>query len=199
MVPPVLSAPRLRNAAATRDAILASATRHFARESYEQVGLRELAGDAGVDPALVSRYFGGKEQLFKEVLRGKDQHMMAGITRDGLPAHLAALLIDEGGGCETTSAKIDRLLILLRSASSPKASQIVRDAMNEDILEPIAGVLDGADAPLRASLCMAIVMGCGILRSAMGLAPLCDVDETVLRRRLTALFAAALADDAPGG
>lgn len=195
MVPPISCAPRIRNAAATREAMLASARRHFARESYDHVGLREIAGDAGVDPALVSRYFGSKEQLFKQALRGDDKHMMAGVTREALPGHLAGLLMDEGASCEVTSAKIDRLLILLRSASSPQASEIVRDAIDEDILSPIAEIAAGPDAAMRASLCMAVVMGCGILRTAMAIDPLCGADPARLRDRLIALFTAALAED----
>ena len=62
---------RRRNAATTRQAILQAAHRCFLDESYDSVGLREIASAAGVDVALVSRYFGGKEQLFKEAQEGK--------------------------------------------------------------------------------------------------------------------------------
>ena len=58
MAPP-LTPSRARNAAATRAAILQAARRRFAREGYDQTGLREVAADAGVDAALISRYFGG--------------------------------------------------------------------------------------------------------------------------------------------
>jgi AcrR family transcriptional regulator len=194
MIPPNPASPRARNAAATRQAILVSARRHFARESYEHVGLREIAGDAGVDPALVGRYFGGKEQLFKQAVRGDDQHMMQGIGREALPEHFASLLMDDHGlGCEVTAAKIERLLILLRSAGSSRAAEIIREAIDEDIVGPVAAVLGGDDAALRASLCLAVLMGSGILRTAMGFDPLRTADREALRSRLVALFAAALA------
>ncbi len=194
MIPPVHALPR-RNAAATRQAILASARRHFARENYENVGLREIAGDAGVDPALVSRYFGSKEQLFKEAVRGDDDHMMQGIARADLPAHFTALLMDEDGeDSEDAAAKIEQLLMLLRSASSPKASEIIREAIDEDILRPVASVLGGEDPELRASLCLAVLMGTGILRSGMMIEALRLGDRARLQRRLTALFAAALGE-----
>ncbi|NEX91457.1 helix-turn-helix domain-containing protein [Caulobacter sp. 17J65-9] len=48
--------------------ILAAARRLFARDSYEQVGMRDVGAAAGVDPALIVRYFGGKEGLFAAVL-----------------------------------------------------------------------------------------------------------------------------------
>ena len=192
MIPPT-QVSRLRNAAATREAILASARRHFARESYDNVGLREIAGDAGVDPALVGRYFGNKEQLFKEALRKDDQPAIAGIARDELPEYFASLLTsDKATDCAVTAAKIDHLLMLLRSASSPKASEIIRQAVDEDMLGPVAAVIGGEDAEVRASLCLSVLMGAGILRSAMALDPLCTNDGNRLHARLVNLFAAAL-------
>lgn len=192
MVPPIVA--RVRNAAATRQTILASARYHFARDSYDNVGLREIAGDAGVDPALVSRYFGGKEQLFKEALRGDKQHMMRGVERADLPEHLANLLLEDESNGEDAAATTERLLIILRSTSSLKAAEIIRDAMNEDILRPVASLLEGDDAQTRASLCLAVLLGAGILKSSIALEPLCSGSEGELRNRLIRLFAAALED-----
>ena len=59
---------RRRNAAATREAILASAREAFARVGYDGAGVREIAAGAGVTAMLVNRYFGSKEQLFAEVI-----------------------------------------------------------------------------------------------------------------------------------
>ncbi|RYY95332.1 MAG: TetR/AcrR family transcriptional regulator, partial [Alphaproteobacteria bacterium] len=56
-------AARKRNAITTRAALLAAATGRFMREGYDSVSLREIASDAGVDVSLVSRYFGGKDEL----------------------------------------------------------------------------------------------------------------------------------------
>ncbi|HVJ03088.1 MAG TPA: TetR family transcriptional regulator [Sphingomonas sp.] len=192
MIPPTQAPPRSRNAAATRQAILASARRHFARDSYENVGLREIARDAGADPALISRYFGSKEQLFKESVRA-DRELMQGITREALPAHFAALLLDgDTGDADHAADEMDRLMILLRSATSPKPSSIIREAIDEDILGPVAALLGGADAALRASLGLSVLMGTGIMRSALAIAPLDSLSADALRARLTALFAAAL-------
>jgi AcrR family transcriptional regulator len=193
MIPPTQA--RLRNAAATRQAILDSARRHFARDGYDNVGLREIAGDAGVDPALVCRYFGGKEQLLKEAVRGDTPPLFEGIALDDLPAHLAGLLLEDAGeGCDTAAEQTECLLILLRSASSPKASEIVREAAGEDILRPIASLLDGPDAEARAGLCLAVLIGVGMLRSALVFSPLFGAEEGELRGALERLFEAALRD-----
>ena len=59
---------RKRDSAATRAAILQAARRRFASEPFEQVGVRNVASDAGVDAALIARYFGSKEDLFRAVV-----------------------------------------------------------------------------------------------------------------------------------
>lgn len=55
---------RVRNAAETRADILAAARSRFGADGYERATLRAIAADVGVDPALVIRYFGSKQDLF---------------------------------------------------------------------------------------------------------------------------------------
>jgi len=188
----------VRNAAATRQAILDAARRQFARDSYENVGVRHIAGEAGVDPALVIRYFGGKEQLFREVLdNGKPDSFLEGVEAEKLPAHLVACVMDQVESCADAAAKTERLLIILRSATSLQASAIVHDAMDEFILEPIASLLGAPDGRLRACLALTVMMGSGVFRQIMNAKPVCDVGDTILRQRLQELFEAALASSGP--
>ena len=189
---------RPRNAAATRAAILLSARHQFATQSYENVGVREIAGDAGVDPALVNRYFGGKEALFREVLRGDKKDILDGLSAADLPARLASLLDEDPCGGHDMAEKVDRMLIILHSASSPTASEIVRGSMNADMLEPIAALLDGDDARIRASMTVAVLMGTAVMRTVMAVEPMCTSDPDVVRAKITDLFAAAVAPSSDG-
>jgi AcrR family transcriptional regulator len=59
-----MAAPRARNANQTRADILAAARRRFGSDGYERTTLRAVAADVGIDPALVVRYFGSKQDLF---------------------------------------------------------------------------------------------------------------------------------------
>jgi AcrR family transcriptional regulator len=182
---------RAKNGAATREAMLASARRRFLEESYENVGLRDIARDAGVDVALVGRYFGSKEELFKQVLRGaRGELFEPGIAAAELPALLATLATEKD--CSERREHLDRLLIILRSASSPRASELVRDAFRADVLDPIARVLGGPDGELRASLALAILMGTTILGTIMCVEPLSGGDQALLREKLKSLLGAAL-------
>jgi len=51
----------------TRDRILASARHIFARQGYDRTTIRAIAARAKINPAMVIRYYGSKEQLFATV------------------------------------------------------------------------------------------------------------------------------------
>lgn len=53
----------------TRERILSSARELFARNGIDNTSIRAIAGDAGVDPALVHHYFGTKTQLFAAAIQ----------------------------------------------------------------------------------------------------------------------------------
>src|SRR5690242_7071867 len=53
----------------TREDIAAAAARQFAELGYDRTTLRSVAQAAGVDAALVARFYGSKQQLFASVVR----------------------------------------------------------------------------------------------------------------------------------
>ena len=172
--------------------MLVAARKRFLEESYDNVSLREIAGDAGVDVALVNRYFGSKEGLFKEVLSSGKKKFDGNRTVAELPAYLANAIIDDDCGDEPNE-NVERLLIILRSASSAKAAEIVRQSMLEDVLDPFVKLLDGSESQMRASLCMALIMGVKVQRTIMGV----DPEESDIRKteqRLIEMFKVALAE-----
>lgn len=48
--------------------ILDAATRHFAEFGYDDASVRSIAGEAGVNPALINYYFRSKDDLYREVV-----------------------------------------------------------------------------------------------------------------------------------
>lgn len=184
--------PRARCAATTKAAILQAARRRFLAESYDNVGLRDIARDVGVDAALVARYFGSKEELFYEVVHaGKGNGLDPAVGADALPAYLAALLTSQRGDRE---AKIEQLQIILRSASSPKAAEVVRAALKDDVLEPVARLLSGPNGEIRACMALGVMIGATVMRTIMAVEPLCGGERPAVARRLERLFETALAD-----
>src|SRR5436190_7411970 len=78
------SGRRSRDAAASRRALLGAAGELFHERGYEGAKVRDIGERAGVDPALIARYFGGKEGLYLATLNEGD--------RDALPPDPAAAL-----------------------------------------------------------------------------------------------------------
>ncbi|GAA5076254.1 TetR family transcriptional regulator [Nocardia iowensis] len=52
-----------------REAILRAARARFSEAGFDKTSIRSVAGDAGVDPALVHHYFGTKQELFAAVVQ----------------------------------------------------------------------------------------------------------------------------------
>ena len=48
--------------------ILQSATRHFAEYGFDDASVRDIAGEAGVNAALINYYFRSKADLYREVV-----------------------------------------------------------------------------------------------------------------------------------
>lgn len=156
-----------RDAAATRQAILAAAHRRFVSSGYDQVGLREIAGDAGVDVALISRYFGGKEGLFLEVLVPAESKPVFApdMTVDEIADYLCDLMLNEDG--KGREHEMEMFIIMLRSVSSPKAGAIIRNQIAQDLLNPISTALKSEDSDWRANMALALMLGMGMLHSMM--------------------------------
>ena len=60
--------PRRRDAVATREALLASATELFAERGYDGVPVWAIAAKAGVNKAMISYHFGGKRNLYRAIV-----------------------------------------------------------------------------------------------------------------------------------
>ena len=84
----------LAGAARTRQAIADAARSLFATHEYADASVRTIAAEAGVDPALVIRYFSSKENLFLETVEFTElfQRAMAGPL-DGLGERLLNSLL----------------------------------------------------------------------------------------------------------
>ncbi len=59
-----MTATAPRRSDPTRAAILEAARNRFAADGYDRATIRAIAADAGIDPAMVMRYYGNKEKLF---------------------------------------------------------------------------------------------------------------------------------------
>ncbi|MFT4038476.1 MAG: TetR family transcriptional regulator [Thermomicrobiales bacterium] len=155
---------RKRSAPATRQAILEAARDCFAQESYDQVGVREIASMAGIDPALINRYFGSKEGLFREAIGGKfDMRTLFAGDRSSLAERLLMSAI-----MKPIETGHDPLQALLRSAGNDFARQTLRDAISAGFVEPLAAELPGPHPRERAELIGSLLLGLLAYRAIVG-------------------------------
>lgn len=153
---------RVRNAAITRASILEAGRKRFAREGYDGASLREIAADAGVDAALISRYFGSKDELFAEVvaLACEPNPDMFGGDPATFGERMAKTVLED----PQDGAKLDMFLIMLLSASSPKASEIVRRCSRDKFFAFFQQWLGGPDVQVRTRLASSVMMGASLSR-----------------------------------
>ena len=178
-----------RDAAATRASLLQAATARFAAEAYDSVSLRTIAADAGVDVSLISRYFGGKEELFKAVLNNcpAPDELFRGEHHD-FGERISHLLVHD----PIAEDKPDIFLIMLRSASHPAAAQAIRESGEERFFGPFARWLGGENAVERVRMAAAIIKGVVIDRYIADDLGLSDDERERFRQRLARALQAAI-------
>jgi AcrR family transcriptional regulator len=174
---------RRRNAEATREAIIEAARVRFMSSAYEQVSLRDVAAAAGIDPALVIRYFGSKEGLFERVLTTELASPMSAGTQGGTFGERMAKAAFRD---DPSHHRFETINTAIWSAASPTAARIVKRDVEERFVKPIAATLEGPDAEIRASLIMALMMGTAILHRMLEVPPLDGDDMSAVVPHLAA-------------
>jgi AcrR family transcriptional regulator len=162
----------------TREAIRAAAIEQFSDRGYDRPSMRSIAQQAGVDPALVSHFFGSKHALFVDVVdlpfdpAQVVPMVFGGGDRDDVGARLAGFLV----GVLEQPAGRQRIIGLVRAAASePEAARMVRDLLTREILARVVQELGVDDAPLRANLVASQVVGLVMARYILALEPLASM------------------------
>lgn len=187
-----------RDREATRARLLESSRLRFARDGYDGTSVRDVAGDVGVDPALVFRYFGSKSGLFTEAMAGStDPVVLPDGPVEELPAKLLRQLVFEDW---TEYAGEHPLIAMLRSAGHEDMRDRVRQQMCDGYLGVLSELAEGNDdKDLRTELFAAWLLGIGILRTAVGTPTLTKATEDDLRPHLAAVAEALFGRPIPDG
>ena len=160
----------------TRAAIAEAARRQFAELGYDRATLRGIASEAGVDAALVVRFHGSKEALFREVmaLPPAIAEALAGLA-DGPKATVGRRLAEAVVGMLEDPRSRSVVLGRIRSASShPDAAALVRETVTRDVGRLVAAVTD--DQPeTRAALVGSQIVGLALARHVVRVEPLASL------------------------
>jgi AcrR family transcriptional regulator len=163
----------------TKEAIEAAARRRFAEVGYPRTTMRAIAADAGVDPRLITHFFGSKQELFVAVVE---------LPFEPEPT-FEALLADRGEGEVDVGARLAEFIVgmldreetrttvtgIIRAAASEEEAALqIRDMIAARMLTPLARHVGGDDPELRASLLASQVVGLTFVRHVVGIPALQD-------------------------
>ena len=165
---------RRRDSAATRQALLDAATALFAERGYDRTTVRDIAARAGVNQALLFRYFGSKEALFEEVTAG---HRL----EESDPATLVADMLDNLLDPSSSARRDQVLTALLRTLGTDDEAAAIRVKLNASYAETLATLTDRPDAALRADLVLAWLFGISLMRGVAATQPLAGADPAAVR------------------
>nr|WP_031223734.1 TetR/AcrR family transcriptional regulator [Streptomyces roseochromogenus] len=156
----------------------------FAERGYEAATVRDIAGRAGVNQALIFRYFGSKQALLTEVMAQGGKEQLNNTPPDRL-FETALRGVLEGGG----EPESDRLLaVYLRSIGSADAAPDTVRALGEEYAAALAALSPADDSTLRAQLAMAWLLGIGLMRVVVAQEPLASAEpDEICGHVLTAL------------
>lgn len=187
--PPAGTTARRRNAADSRERLLRAAVELFGERGYERTTVRELGAHAGVDPALIARYFGSKAELYLEALNRT--HAPSPEPLDPTDADAMERLLDRVSTGRPTPA--------MHAAVEPHADEQLQAAalalLQARIVGPaeqIASSWSPADAQLRAQVATAAMAGVVLSRSSGALSALAGASSADVGRLVAVMLDALL-------
>lgn len=160
------SSRRSHDAAASRAALLEAGRQLFDELGFDRATVRQIGERAGVDPALIARYFDGKEGLFLAACAtpAPDE---AELPTD--PRALVAWLLERWD--DYGHSPLSRALAspALNAAVRGRIGAVVRDRLLGPMVEELRrrGV---PDPELRGELLVALALGVSITRANATLA-----------------------------
>jgi AcrR family transcriptional regulator len=150
----------------------------FTERGFDGATVRAIAQRAGVDPAMVNHWFGGKNALFVAVVEiPVNPDEIIPRLLDGPPEQLAERILRtflsvwdaDGGGA---------LAALVRSvAGHEEAARMMREFVSRVILGRVVSTVAPDRPELRAALCGTQIIGLGMVRYVIRLEPLASADH----------------------
>jgi AcrR family transcriptional regulator len=147
---------RSRDAAASRDALLRAAQTLFGQQGFDSTTIREIGEEAGVDAALIARYFGNKADLYIAAVVAEEAEAVP-LEYEGL-AHMAEVMVtrsDRRGPGPILQA-------IVRSDTSAEIRDTAVDRLAKRLVGPLVANMraHGVDrSQLRAEVAVSALLG----------------------------------------
>jgi AcrR family transcriptional regulator len=180
MTTPTRRPGRRPGPSSSREDILAAARVMFGDRGYDRASIRAIAGEAGVDPALVHHFFGTKEELFAAAMElpldpaAIIPTLLAG-PHDQLGERLARTFLR----LWADPRLLPQFLGIIRSATtSEQGAALLRDFVSTRILATVADRLGVPRINITAAA--AQMVGVVMLRHVLRVEPMASATEEEL-------------------
>jgi AcrR family transcriptional regulator len=155
-----------RSSLATKAAILAAARERFGAAGFQATTIRGIAADAGIDPSMVMRYFGSKDQLFAAAaefdLRFPD---FTDLDRADVGRSLVSHFLERWESDEA-------LVILLRSsATNADAARRMQQIFTTQLQPLVESLVPATESAWRGGLIATQILGLAWCRFVLRLPP----------------------------
>lgn len=166
----------------SREKILTAARTRFSAEGFTETTIRAIAMEAGVDGALVMRFFGSKDKLFVAAMslpQGFTDRFEAVLEGD--PSTYGERLVRTYLQIWDDPEAAEPLLAMLRSSlTTDKTADLLRDFLESRISSVIAPQLAAPDAPLRVALVVSQLLGITLAAKVVKIADVLEADTETL-------------------
>ena len=166
------------SASDTRERILATAREAFANAGFEATSVRSIASRAGVDQALVHRYFGTKKRLFLATLDVPfDPGEVLAPVRWAAPQERGEVLVRTLLELWDSEAEPVVLSVVRTLMTTADGADLVRGFLEELTLVHLRDLVDSpvGSAPLRVSLVASQMAGLLMARKVARLEPVASL------------------------
>ena len=155
----VTAGRRRHDAQASRQALLEAAEAVFDERGYDAATVRDIGERAGVDAALIARYFGSKEGLYLAALQEEGRPAM---PTDPVQAFGAMLTKSERRGIGPVP------LAMVSPTLTEGIREQVRQIIGRRVVEPLAAEMAARGTPnaeLRVEVLVAMALGLSLTRA----------------------------------
>jgi AcrR family transcriptional regulator len=165
----------------TREALLSAARAEFAERGYDAATVRVIADRAGVDPAMVNHWFGGKDNLFAAALAlPMDPSAIVAEVTPGDPENLGERIVtrfltvwDHTGGSPFAA-------IVRNVVGHEIAARLMRQLITRVLVARIVESVAPDQSELRGSLVASQLVGLAMVRYVLRLEPLASADHATV-------------------
>ncbi|MBC3191384.1 TetR/AcrR family transcriptional regulator [Pseudonocardia sp. C8] len=158
----------------TRAGLLDAARAEFAERGYDGATVRRIAERAGVDPAMVNHWFGGKEKLFVATLEiPVDPTAVRAAVLSGDPDRIAERIVTRFLMVWDGAASGGAMAAMLRSVTAHEvAARMLREFLTRVMIQPVVGRVAPDRPAERGALVASQLIGLAMMRYVVRMEPL---------------------------